>query len=78
MLTKHDAYCRCRICKPPLVGERRHHGGNRCNHGAVVIRDEPTCEKCGGRLGRPANGDWTCRRCDNEELEKEQSDASKP
>jgi hypothetical protein len=23
MLTKHDCYCRCRICKPPLVGQRR-------------------------------------------------------
>lgn len=22
MLTQHDFYCRCRICKPPLVGER--------------------------------------------------------
>lgn len=21
MLTQHDMYCRCRICKPPLVGE---------------------------------------------------------
>lgn len=23
MLTTHDTYCRCRICKPPLVGEMR-------------------------------------------------------
>lgn len=23
MLTRHDTYCRCRICKPPLVGDRR-------------------------------------------------------
>lgn len=21
MLTSHDTYCRCRTCKPPLVGE---------------------------------------------------------
>lgn len=23
MLTTHDAFCRCRICKPPLVGASR-------------------------------------------------------
>lgn len=23
MLTKHDYFCRCRTCKPPLVGEDR-------------------------------------------------------
>lgn len=23
MLTTHDTYCRCRVCKPPLVGEDR-------------------------------------------------------
>ena len=21
MLTSHDFYCRCRLCKPPLVGQ---------------------------------------------------------
>jgi len=21
MLTQHDYYCRCRLCKPPLVGQ---------------------------------------------------------
>ena len=21
------------------------------------------CERCGGDLGHPANGDWTCRNC---------------
>lgn len=23
MLTRHDTYCRCRVCKPPLVGHVR-------------------------------------------------------
>jgi hypothetical protein len=24
---------------------------------------EPFCDSCGGNLGHPANGDWTCRKC---------------
>ena len=24
MLTSHDYYCRCRLCKPPLVGQASH------------------------------------------------------
>jgi hypothetical protein len=24
---------------------------------------EPFCDNCGGRLGHPANGDWTCAKC---------------
>ena len=24
MLTSHDYYCRCRLCKPPLVGQANH------------------------------------------------------
>lgn len=31
MVTKHDYYCRCRMCKPPLVGEARH------SHDSVVM-----------------------------------------
>lgn len=25
--------------------------------------EEPRCDKCDGRLGHPANGDWTCEKC---------------
>ncbi|MFL6707973.1 MAG: hypothetical protein ACJ8HI_07180 [Massilia sp.] len=24
---------------------------------------EPFCDLCGGNLGHPANGDWTCSKC---------------
>jgi hypothetical protein len=24
---------------------------------------EPFCDSCGGNLGHPANGDWTCSKC---------------
>jgi hypothetical protein len=24
---------------------------------------EPFCDSCGGNLGHPANGDWTCAKC---------------
>lgn len=23
----------------------------------------PFCDTCGGNLGHPANGDWTCEKC---------------
>jgi hypothetical protein len=26
----------------------------------------PFCERCGGNLGHPANGDWTCDKCKGE------------
>jgi tRNA(Ile2) C34 agmatinyltransferase TiaS len=29
---------------------------------------EPFCDLCGGNLGHPANGDWTCAKC-KEDLE---------
>lgn len=25
---------------------------------------EPFCDLCGGNLGHPANGDWTCDKCE--------------
>lgn len=34
MLTTHDTYCRCRLCKPPLPGEEQH---QRERYAAVAI-----------------------------------------
>jgi transcription initiation factor TFIIIB Brf1 subunit/transcription initiation factor TFIIB len=31
---------------------------------------EPYCDECGGNLGHPANGDWTCAKCKIVELRK--------
>lgn len=30
----------------------------------------PFCDTCGGNLGHPANGDWTCSKCKIDELRK--------
>lgn len=30
----------------------------------------PECERCGGNLGHPANGDWLCSKCKADELRK--------
>jgi tRNA(Ile2) C34 agmatinyltransferase TiaS len=30
----------------------------------------PFCDLCGGNLGHPANGDWTCNRCKLDALRK--------
>ena len=36
MLTSHDYYCRCRLCKPPLVGQASH-SRNRLNMIAFAL-----------------------------------------
>lgn len=47
---------------------------------------DPRCETCDGRLGHPANGDWTCDKCKldalrkgrKEHIRKDEFDAGNP
>lgn len=43
---------------------------------------EPFCDTCGGRLGHPANGDFTCNKCKRkwrkERIRKDEFNAGNP